>query len=202
MEKITLLFFCFVQVSFASTSSIKCTEWQTARVGIDLEKKIKDPIIDIEHASNHASYGLTYLMLKNGQTIKINRIGQCQAKGKQNPIPENIVCRHSESVAGGPRLHSEIAYLQELTRSDNPKDAPSIFNYLDYPINEIYEIQIYIKNALYIPCSTQAGDDGIPCQQYIKQFCQEIAKKGAQCKVYVGVFKKGKYWWQAYSAKP
>lgn len=87
----------------------------------------------------------------------------------------------------GPRLHSEIAFLQDLTGVCDPaRQEPSrdsIFATICKRIHdslsedgESFDLEILIKNSSLCPCSrwTFTDDLGIPCQEYLKLFCERV----------------------------
>lgn len=85
-----------------------------------------------------------------------------------------IKCKHNKSGFTTPRVHSEIAFLQELTKNTNPNKITGITFLTKFGKYETSErIIILIRNSYYIPCYW--GDDpGYICMNYIADFCKKL----------------------------
>jgi hypothetical protein len=87
----------------------------------------------------------------------------------------------------GPRLHSEIAFLQDLTgvcdpARQNPAEDSILMKLLQYISQHLVEgdenfnLKIYIKNSWNLPCTSEEFKDdvGMDCVSYLHLFCEKI----------------------------
>lgn len=179
---LTLSLLC--HLSWASDDRLT---WVPGEFNEKIAELIPEPLPHPEFSIKNASRGMTFLSLQSNTAVIVSNIGQCNAKGASSSVPAGEhACLHLFSSKGGPRVHSEIAYLQQLTGSENPIGSEVIAR--DYTLKDLQGMDIYIKNVPYPPCSmwNSSGDLGIPCWEYLINFCKAMKEKGVDCHVFVG----------------
>lgn len=163
--------------------------------------EIQNPKVDSQ--SRQASCGAVLIKWRDDtkkDTFKVDK-NHYQSKGCDTTFDaENFKsCKHNCSHDRGPRVHSEIAFLQELTGLEAPVNATKIqIESEEFFLKDIRHLEILIKNSSLPPCATkqwryQDGkyventDKGTSCRKYIQQFCNDLHKKqGVTCTVYIG----------------
>jgi hypothetical protein len=99
----------------------------------------------------------------------------------------NGLVKLKEIADRGPRLHSEIAFLQDLTgvcdpAREDPTEDSILMTFLRYILESLaegeenFDLEIYIKNSSNLPCTSEEFEDdvGMDCASYLHLFCEKI----------------------------
>lgn len=168
----------------------------------------------VKHASTGAirGNGLSYVSSKNyvakanGAFVDIPSVCCRTVISGARDVTYNLNdVRALSASERGPRLHSEIAFLQDLTgvcdpARQNPTTDSILVNILrDIQSslsegNENFNLEILIKNSRNNPCTSTEfiGDLGMDCQSYLRLFCEKVNNYDlfqqvtrCVCKIYV-----------------
>lgn len=141
-------------------------------------KKSGKPAIESRlHASKCA---ITFVTLRNDNKAEITSYLFPQnfvAKGNAftcTQCDKCITClRYANDNTTMPLLHSEISFLQYITKLDNPNNGINENSILYKLINKHTgktHCYIFIKNSSMLPCYKGAYGDGIYCEDYLNMF--------------------------------
>lgn len=218
------MFFTFLLVAFALGEHSACGMnggWTKFYQEINFES-IPTPQISptlpairlVRHASTGAirGNGLSYVSSKNyvakasGAFVDIPSVCCRTVISGARDVTYNLNdVRALSASERGPRLHSEIAFLQDLTgvcdpARQNPTTDSILVNILrDIQSslsegNENFNLEILIKNSRNNPCTSTEfiGDLGMDCQSYLRLFCEKVNNYDlfqqvtrCVCKIYV-----------------
>jgi hypothetical protein len=196
LKKLKILLVITLTIVCTNLYSILNTSISDQRTIETFYKKYPDNPTGVNHSSKCA---ITIETEKKSYTLVLPNL--YVAKGSDYCDSRYIACKLKTAVAGKPSLHSEIAFIQDITSNSDPvndsiAEGSLINKRIKWLLSEkIIKITLIIKNSQRLPCSDNDHDyrgtlinwgPGIRCDDYLQQFCNKICQQyGVACSITV-----------------